>query len=249
MSLKHCLLAVVGIMVGSCLARADEVRGVVVKADKDRHELVVEGRGKAARGMVLRLELGKDTEILVGKNKGDMADLAPGKHVRVIFEVDNGRPHAVSVLVRSLPALGVEIMPAAANPSAPPPPVSPPGAGANRVAGTLRRVSYTDREIVVVNAVPRGGPPVETTVQVPPGARITRNQKSISFEDLKEGEPAVVETQKKGNQLVAKSIQAGTAVAAAPAPTPPERRLERVRQILKIIDAALAGLENRQDHQ
>jgi hypothetical protein len=246
-----CWLAAVGsALVLSAPVLADDVRGVVVRADNNRHELVVEGRGKFARGAVFRFALDKDTEILVGQNRGELADLTPGKHVRVTFENDNGRPRALSVRVPNLAALGQGILPAIGGPAAPPPaPVPALAGGPTSVAGTLRRISYTDREIVVVAAGPKGAAAMETTVQVPPSAKISRDQKPIAFDDLKEGEPAVVETQKKGNQLVARSVQAGIATAAAPAPAPPpgpERKIERVRQILKMIDAALAGLEHRQ---
>jgi hypothetical protein len=247
MSLKHHLVGLCGLLLACCWVHAEEVRGVVVRADNNKHELVIEGKGKGARGIVFRLVLDKDTEIFVGKEKGNPTDLAPGKRVRVTFEAANGLPHALSVQVRSLPALSA--LPIPLGPGAVPASPTPvPATGPNTVAGTLRRVSYTDREIVVVTATGKGGAAAESTVQVPPSARITREQQSIHFNDLKEGESAVVETEKKGNQLVARSIQIGTAANApvAPSQPPQDRKIERVRQILKMIDAALEGFANRQ---
>jgi hypothetical protein len=134
---KRYLPAAIGIaLVLSSPALADEVRGVVVRADNNRHELVVEGRGRFARGTVFRFVLDKDTEILVGQNKGELADLTPGKDIRVTFENENGRPRALSVRVPNLAALGQGILPAIGG-RAPPPPPAPlpaPAGGPNPVA-------------------------------------------------------------------------------------------------------------------
>ena len=118
------------------------------------------------------------------------------------------------------------------------------------ITGLLRRVAITDREIVVVNAGAKGGPEIETTILVPDATKILRDQKSIRFQDLKEGEQVAVNAEKKGRKLLARSIQVGP-VAGAMAPPQPNaapnanERIQRVREILKMVDGILQRLDER----
>jgi hypothetical protein len=211
---------------------AAEIRGVVIKADDKKQELTIDGRGKGARGLVLKFTLDQDTEILVDKKPGKVADLVPGKRVRVVYDLQDGRRVARLITLHG-------------NAAAAAPALAPSSRDANTVAGTLRRVAITDRELVVVNAGPKGGAELETTIQVPESIKISRDQKSIRFEDLKEGEQVSVATEKKDGTLTARSIQVGAAPAANSG-SGEERRIERLRQILKMVDEILQRMDERQ---
>jgi hypothetical protein len=99
-------------------------------------------------------------------------------------------------------------------------------------------VALTDRELVIIS------PGRETTVTVPEDAKISKDQKSLLFDDLKEGEQVIVQTEKRDGQLIARSVQVGP---AAPVPAAPreERKIERFRQVLKTLDNYLQMLERR----
>ena len=118
------------------------------------------------------------------------------------------------------------------------------------ITGVLRRVAITDREIVVVNASAKSGQEIETTILVPDATKILREQKSIRFQDLKEGDQVAVNAEKKGRKLLARSIQVGT-VAGAMAPPQPNaapnanERIQRIREILKIVDGILQRMDER----
>jgi len=212
-------------------AQAADVHGVVVKVDTDRKEITVKCRDKSFRGATVDFQIKESTAIQLGKQPVGLTDLSPGSRVRIVYELDGGRHMALSIT-----AHGLLSAPAPA-PAAPLAPATDSG-----LTGTLRRIALTDREIVLVGSPSKGGPGTETTLLVPADAKITRDQKSIRFEDLKEGETAVVSPEKKEGKLLARSIQVG---AAAPPSTRPERenRIAKVRQILKMIDLALQGLD------
>jgi hypothetical protein len=243
---KHSLVALMAALLFTSLAAAEEVRGTIVRMDADKNELTIEGRGKGIRGLVMRFVLDKDTQILLGRKPGKIADLATGKHVRVVYEVQPGRHKALLLTLPGAAAdlfgSGLPLLPPS-NPgktlSAPPVPADP-----NTVVGVLRRVALTDREMVIISPGPNGQPERETTVAVPEDAKITRDQKPWQFDDLKEGEQVIVQTEKRDGQLVARSVQVGP---AAPVPAAPreERRIERFRQVLKTLDNYLQMLERR----
>jgi hypothetical protein len=207
---------------------AAEVRGVVVKADDTKKELTIEGRGKGARRLVLTFVIDQDTEILVDKQPGKVADLAPGKRVRVAFELQGGVRIARVITLHGGVGAAPALLPAAKD--------------ANSLVGILRRVAFTDREIVVVRAGAKGEAETETTIVVPDSAKITRDQKPSRFDDLKEGDQVVVSTEKKEGKLVARSVQVGAAAPANPRAAD-GRRIERIRQILKMIDEALQRID------
>ena len=118
------------------------------------------------------------------------------------------------------------------------------------ITGVLRRVAITDREIVVVNAGAKGGPEIETTILVPDATKILRDQKSIRFQDLKEGDQVAVNAEKKGRKLLARSIQVGPVTGAMAPPQPnaapnANERIQRIREILKIVDGILQRMDER----
>src|SRR5207237_1046162 len=113
--------------------------------------VVLEGRGKGARGTNMTFQIDKDTQITFGQEAGALADLAAGKRVRVTYEVKGGKD--VAVRIHSL--------------------LGKPAAGAVRVpddpnAGTLQSIALTDREIVVIRR-DQAGTEKETTYQVSEG--------------------------------------------------------------------------------
>lgn len=224
-------------------AIATEVRGIVIKADPAKGELMIEGRGHGLKGSVLTFVTNKDTQILVERKVAALTDVQPGKRVRVVFEMENGQRVARMVNVNPLLPLVREALPllqqaipqlnnvplggaqqpgpAAAMPApltALPAPAPIPATG---FQGTLRRISPSDREIVVIEPAPRGGRSREATYIVPDDTRMTRDGKPISFDDLREGESVTVTFESLGNRLFAKTIQAGAVVPPEPVPAMP----------------------------
>jgi hypothetical protein len=214
-----------GLLAGLALAAtaaADNVRGVVDRVDPDKKEFVLDGRGHGLRGLPLLFTLGDDVRVLVGSEPGGLADLKPGVRVRVEFEDRGGRSVVVEVRV-----LGAR----AAAPAAP--------AEAGVVTGVLRRVSYSDREVVVVGPGPQG-PETETTLTAPPDAVIRDGDKAIAFDDLKEGQSASVRVGQRDGKPVAAAIQVGPGVpAAAGRPRP----LQRLRKLVHLADQILEQLD------
>jgi Cu/Ag efflux protein CusF len=209
---------VLAILALAGLASADEIKGVINKVDADKKELVVEGR-HGSRGLMLAFTVAKDTKITVGHQAGAMADLQSGEKVRVFYETRDGKRVALTVAAHG------SKRPAAASPSS----TSP--AGDNSVAGVLRRVARTDREIVVIGPGAQGAE-TETTLQVPEDVRITKDQKALKLDDLKEGEKVAVRTEKRNGKLTAVAI----AVGEGAAPAAPERKGSKVERVLKLLD-------------
>jgi len=76
---------------------ADEVRGVVDKLDRGKHELIVSGRGRQARGAEYAFRLTRDTKVLVGKNSVKADSIRPGDRVFVTYETRDGVNDAVQI--------------------------------------------------------------------------------------------------------------------------------------------------------
>jgi hypothetical protein len=219
----HCLFAA---LVLAAPAAAGEIRGLINKVDPDKKELLLEGRGPRGRGQSLTLALGPDTQIQVSNKPGTLADLAAGKRAHVFYETRDGRMIVTRISVRGTPA--------AASPAA------PARGDAAALTGVLRRVALTDREIVVVGPGRAGqGTPAEVTLAVPADAVITRDGKPIAFDDLKEGEQVAVQEEMREGRRVAKAIRIGAA------PVVEERKGDRVREILKMIDWFLQMRDRR----
>jgi hypothetical protein len=208
------------VLTGAALAA--EVRGVISKVDVDRHEIVLEGRGRGARGFTFTFTVDRDTKILFGEDPGQLADLSAGKRVRVSFE--HRRDQDVALLIQahgSPPARGTT-----------------PAASGDAITGTLQRVALTEREIVVVGPGPKG-PETETTLAVPDKAQVTRGDKAIAFDDLKEGEKVAVTAEKRDGRLSAVAIHAG----GGPAPAAAAGKQARMQRVMQIVGQVLQILQ------
>jgi hypothetical protein len=213
------------------VASAADVRGLIVRVDPDKKELILEGRGGGLRGMPLAFLLDKDTEVLFGRQPGTLADLAPGRRVRLTIEDRDGRPVA-----RVIHVVG-------ARPAAPAPPP-----GGDGISGVLQRVAFTDREIVVIGPGPKG-PETETTIAVTDATKIRKGDKTVAFEELKEGEAVTVQAEKRDSRLTAVTIQVGPS-GPVPAMAPEQRDLlPRIRRALQMADKILEQMEKSREKQ
>src|SRR5262249_15095767 len=232
MSAKSCFLSLIATLFLSLTAVATELRGVILKVDAEKNQLTVEGRGLGVRGLTLTFALDKDVQILAGRKPAKLADLTPGRRVRVTYELQGERRVALLITLLGAP------------PTPAPPPVSPAGGGAN-LSGILRRISFTEREIVVVSTDAKGSVEVETTVSVPEDVKIAKDQKAVAFEDLKEGEPVVVQTDQRDGKLVARAILLGATSTVNKPPEPGPNNVQRLRTALKLIDVFLQMMESK----
>jgi len=212
----------------------DEVRGVIDRVDPANQEVVVRVRTRGLRGVALSFKVGKDTQVHAGNQPGELADLHPGARARVFYENRNGERVAVDIAVHVSIFARAE---KAETPLPPPTPIADP----NTVTGVLQRVALTDREIVVIGPGAKGEPELESILTVPEDARITKDAKPAKLEDLKEGERVVVRTEKRGDKMAAVAIQVGGPAAAAPK-SPPNDKIERLRQVLRLADYFLQQL-------
>jgi Cu/Ag efflux protein CusF len=221
-------IAVLVPLVMSAATLAAEVRGVISKVDLDRHEVVLEGRGRGARGMTFTFTLDQNTKVLFGGQPAEVADLSPGKAVRVSF--DRQGKEDVAVLIQA------HGRPPARTPAAPAP---APTAAGDAITGTLQRVAYTEREIVVIGPGPKG-PETETTIAVPAKVQVTRGDKTITFDDLKEGEQVAVTAEKRDGKLNAVAIHAG---GGPPPAAPPAGKQERLQKVMQIVGQVLQVMQ------
>jgi Cu/Ag efflux protein CusF len=214
-------------------ASADEARGRIAQIDPDKKALRLEMR-RPQRSSVLDLKIDAKTQIFIGGQPAKLNDLVPGRRIRVVFEMRDGKPTAQ--VIRSF-ALNLALpQPAAPQPAAP-----KQGEG---VAGTLQRVASTDREIVVIGPGAKGAD-TETTIAVPEEAAITRDGKKITLDDLKEGETVTVKTESQKGKLTALSIQVGQAAPAKPNAPPRRNLIPRLRQALQRADDLLREMEEQ----
>lgn len=236
MRAHHLFLATVALLGCTSLAAADQVRGVIVKVDSAAGEITVEARGIGVRGSTLTFTLGKDAQVILGQQAVPLKDVPVGKRVQVTFETRDGKRVAASIHVNNL--LG-GLMP---RDTPAPAAAAAPANDANALTGKLRRVAYTEREIVV--ATPGAGDKENyTALPVASDAKITRDDKAIKFDDLKEDETAVVRTEMRNGKKVATAVQVGkVTVEKADEPS----NITRLRQALKIVDALLEMAENRE---
>src|SRR5262245_1148486 len=153
---KRLVLALALNLLVALPATADHVRGVISKVDLDKKEVLVEVRGLRQRGDLVLVFLTPETEVRVGLKAGQAGDLATGKRVNGPFDLRDGKRLANRIIVSGLGDL-VE----AATPAAP--------ADPNSVSGTLRRIDFTEREIVVVRAGDK-----EETFPVPEDVTVTK---------------------------------------------------------------------------
>jgi hypothetical protein len=263
-------------------AFADEIRGTLLRISPEKQEVVVDVRERGGRRTTsYTLRIDGDTQVMLGRKPGKLADLTVGRRVRVLFEVQNGQAIVRSIIGPGVITLNPELLEALGNigaasglnlgnlgiggmknnppAAAPPQPIPVAPAGQTNVAGMMRRVSRTDREIVILSDPAPGKPPSETTVFVPNEAQITRDQRPVSFDDLKEGEAAVITAQPKNGRLEAQAVIIGQApVAAAPgAPVPlaappgappmqqGDSKIARIRDVLRLVDGILEQFDQQ----
>jgi Cu/Ag efflux protein CusF len=236
-------IAVASFFVSAALSGAEEFRGKITKVDSAKKTVVVEGRG-STRGLALEFAVNGDTRIQLGREPAKLEDLQSGDRVRLVFENRNNQRVALTITDLSLrprAALAGNAPPGNA-PNAPAAPV----AGPNTVAGRLVRVGLTEREIVVISPGSQGAKEMETTLLVPNDVKITRDQKLLRFEELKNGEQVSIRTEKRDGHLVAAAIQSGGQTTAAMQSPPAEnRRIEKIRQALKLADWILQQMEEQ----
>jgi hypothetical protein len=225
MTATSCLLGLA--LLGA--APTTEVRGQIAALNLDKKELTIDGR-LAARGSTLTFALDGDTQVEFGRRAGKLDDLAAGQRVRVLYEVRDGK-----ALAKVVHVLGVRL----ATPR--PGPAPAPKADDGAVTGVLRRVALTDREIVVIGPGAKGAE-TETTIQVPETAKIVKNDKAAALEDLKEGDAARVQVERRDGKLQALSIQVGPGADKA---AQKSNLIPRLRLALQIADQILKLMEDR----
>jgi len=246
--------AFIALLVSATAGYAEEFRGRITKIDPARKEIVVEGRGPT-RGVALGFVLNTETRILFGREPAKLEDLQVGDRVRLLYENRDRRRVALSVTDLSLlPRLAApgnapapapaEAVPAPSAPAANAP--TAPALGPNMIAGRLARVGLTEKEIIVIGPGAQGAKETETTILIPSDVRISKDQKPLKLEELKEGEQVTVRTQKRDGHLVAAEIQSGGPATAAMPSTPPENaRIQKIRQVLKMADWFLQQMEEQ----
>jgi hypothetical protein len=203
-------------------ASAAEVRGRIVHVDLKKNELQIESR-RPVRGQSLTLTLDPQTQVLLGSQAGTLTDLTAGRRARITYEERDGQRVARMVRLLALrPGQGAA------------------GTDSNVVAGILRRVGVSDREVVVVGPGARG-PETETTVSVPNGVRITRGDKSIQLDALHEGEQVTVKIDRRPGRVVAISVDVG--------PLGGRPVIPRLRQGLQAADQVLQQIQRNKQKE
>jgi hypothetical protein len=254
---KQTHLALAILLLVAAAAPAAEIRGIISRIDPARKDLVLDARGIGVRGTVLTFTLADSVSISDGTNALKATELAPGQHIRIVYEVRDGKNVITSIrtdrvignVLKALPAL----VPGGPAPGAPALPADhnmlpmPAKLPADSVTGTLRRVAFTEREIIV--ATPgEGGQEKYTVLSVPENVRVLRDGQPIKFEDLKENDQAIVRIEKRNGQQVAASIELGqqaqaTVQSVTPAST---SRITQLRMLLRVADQFLEQLEKQQ---
>jgi len=196
---------------------AAEFVGVVTRVDPEKKELQVEGRLRT-RGQSYTFALTPQTQVLFGSQPGRVDEIPVGRRVHVAFEGAGERPEAKLVRVNGS-------RPATTAPDA-----------ADVVAGVLRRVGLTDREVVVVGPGAKG-PATETTVAVPESARLTRDGKAVGLDQFKEGDTVRVRVEKREGKPVAVAVEVGEPAKSDVVP--------KIRFILRLADGILGQMEGK----
>jgi len=232
MMTRSLALATAFLMLGSTALSA-EVRGTIVRVDVQHKQVEVEVRSRGLRGQTVSIQIDGKTAIHFSRDAGQLSDLAAGQRVHVVYESRDGQRVAVSFNVRGG-------RPATAPPAA--------TATANGVAGTLRHVDYTEREIIIVAPDPKSKDEKQIAVLVPESAKITKSDKALKFDDLKEGESVAVQFQMRDGKRTASAIEVGATTVKA-ASSPNSSRVERLRRVLQLVDALLQMADGMQEMQ
>jgi hypothetical protein len=225
MPIRSTVLAVY--LMSASFAQADQLRGVITSVDAAKNELVIEGRGLGKRGKLFTFTLGKDVRILFGDEKGALGDLGKDQTIRITYDTKDGALIATTIHVNGKRPIAVETV------------------KGSELSGLLRRVAYTDREIIL--ALPGdSGKETYTTLPVPEDAKIQRDGKAIAFDDLKEEERCAVMIEVRDGKKLAVSVRIGAGGAPPPAKPEEPSKIAKVRLILKLADAVLEMVEKRQ---
>ena len=235
MSALRCLLPLAVSLSLTASAPAATVRGVVARVDPDKKQLELEGRGHGLHGAMLLFTLAPDAAVTFGDQPGTLVDVTVGRRVRVEFEADGDHQIALSIQILGGPRPAGPIIAA--------PPTATPAAG-DALTGVLRHIGYSDREVVLIGPGAKG-PETETTVAVPEAARIVKDGKEVKLDDLKEGDAAAVQVEKKDGRASALSIQVGAGAAPAVAEKPASKMIPRLRMLLKVADQVLQNMQDR----
>ncbi len=217
---------------------AAEIRGQLADVDPNRKEIRLQDRVLLRRpGPILTFDA--DLQVMLGRTPGTLADLAPGQHVRIEYEMRDGK--AVARTVHLLGPLVARSLPPMA-----PGAVVPQGAPGDIVSGSLARVGLSDRELVVLTA--RDGVKTETIIAVPEACKLVKDGKAVGLEAFAVGDVVTVRVEKRDGRLTALSVQDGPASGAVGAsrPTTAARGdlIPKVRLGLKLLDLGLQQLEN-----
>ncbi len=224
----------------TAFAQATEFGGVITSIDLKRKQLRLEGRGDL-EGERLTFRLTDATKVRFGTQVGTLGDLEVGRRVRI-----ESTPRDGKAVARVVHVLGKRAPRVAADPAV-------QRASGDLVAGVLRRVALTDRELVVIGPGAKG-PETETTIAVPGDARIQRGDKEVAFESLKEDEQVTVRVARRDDRLTALHVQAGPGVATVSGDAGEKAKekqsgrpkaLPRLRLLLKLADKVLDEVEKR----
>src|SRR5262249_51170492 len=108
----------------------------------------------------------------------------------------------------------------------------------NAVAGVLRHINYTEREIIVVSGTQQKQEK-QHSFQVPGKTKISKDGKPFKFDDLKEGQSVVVYSETRDGKRTATAVEVGATAVKPAADQPKAARLERIRRILQMVDSFL----------
>jgi hypothetical protein len=203
----------------------------VTKVDPGKNEFVVDARGRGLRGVPMTFSVGKDARIQAARQTVQLSDLQQGTRVLVKYEMQNGQRTALAVTVRGILKKKPESKSAVVS------------ADAATVAGTIQRIIFTERELVIRSPGPEKNSPSETTVVVPETAPISKDGKTLNLDNLKEGDQVVARVDRRDGKVIATSLQLGTL------PSPGADRAQQIEQFrlyLKLADFFLQQMAQRQ---
>ncbi len=216
------------------LLRGADVRGVVVRVDPEKNEVHLDQRGLGRRGRPLTVVLTPNTQFQVGRSPGRLSDVVVGKRLRIDLEEKDGKLFARSIQV-------VQILPLTP-PTPPDAGHTPPPATREGVTGELRRVGYTDREVVVIGPGNKG-PQTETILKVPDDVKVFQDGKPLPFEELPYGVLATIQTGQEKGKATARVIQVGKQVPEAAMPSSATPTSARGARLLRLAERALETLK------